>query len=806
MSNLPVHASVVVIGGGIIGCSTTYHLAKLGRDVVQIERSKLTSGTTWHSAAMVRQLRSTVSLTQLARYSVALYSSLGKETGQETGWRQCGSLSIATHADRLTHVRRQASLARAFDIDANELSPQQIREIWPIADLDDVIGGVASPLDGRVNPSDTCAALAKGARAHGARIFEDTRVTGFTLTNGHISGVKTTRGDIGCEAVALCAGLWSRDLAELVGVAVPLHACEHYALITKTVPGVHAKLPILGDHDNNIYIREEVGGLLIGCFEPNARPIGMDKLPADFSFDLLDENWDHFEPAMMSALRRIPALKSVEVRTLINGPESFTPDDRFMLGEAPEVGGFFLGCGMGSVGMASGGGVGRALAEWIVAGEPTMDLWPVDIRRYCRFWNNLRTLRDRAAESLSLHYAIGYPGRERASARRLRVSPFYDRQRQAGAYFEERNGWERPSWFSPFGQTIAAELTFARPASHDCIGREHIAARRSVALFDRTSLSKLLVQGRDAEAVLQRLCSGDVSRCGRRALYTLFLNERGGIESDVVILRIGPDAFLLTTGTSQAVKDADWIRRRTGVSEYATVTDVTSGYAVIALIGPRSRDLMERVSPSGFDDTRFPTSSHREIDIGGCIARAARLSYGGGLGWEIFLPTEFALAVYDELKEQGTALGLVEAGAQALNSLRLEMGFCVWGHDIGPDDTPTQAGLDSLVRLDKPFEFVGAAAARAARAEPPDRRRVVVSAADPAALLGGNEPIFRQGRLIGRTTSAAYGYSLRSAIAQAYVTLDGQEAGEIDGLAVELDVASRPVAATLHLRSPLRLP
>jgi 4-methylaminobutanoate oxidase (formaldehyde-forming) len=754
---------------------------------------------------MVRQLRSTVSLTQLARYSVALYSSLAEETGQDTGWKPCGSLSIATHADRLTHIRRQASLAHSFDIAAHELSPAEIREIWPIAQLDDVIGGVHSPLDGRVNPSDTCAALAKGARARGARIFEDTRVTGFRLTNGRVSGVATTRGDIACEAVALCAGLWSRDLAELVGVAAPLHACEHYALITKTVPGVHAKLPILGDHDNNIYIREEVGGLLIGCFEPNARPVGMEQLPADFSFDLLPENWDHFEPVMMSAIRRIPALETVEVRTLINGPESFTPDDRFMIGEAPEVGGLFLGCGMNSVGMASGGGAGRALAEWIVEGEPTMDLWPVDLRRYSRFWNNLRTVRERAAESLSLHYAIGYPGRERKTGRGLRLSPFHHRQREAGAHFEERNGWERPSWFSPPGRAVAPELTFARPAWLDCVGREHAAARQAVALFDRTSLGKLLVQGRDAEAVLQRLCAGDVSRAGKRAVYTLFLNKRGGIESDVVVMRVAPDAFLISTGTSQAVKDADWIRRHVAAGECATVTDVTSGHAVIALVGPRSRELMESVSPNGFDDARFPAYSHREIDVGGCIARAARLSYGGGLGWELFLPTEFALPVYDELKARGAGLGLIEAGAQALNAMRLEMGYCVWGHDIGPDDTPAQAGLEAMVKLDKTMDFVGKAAVAAARQTVPDRRRVVVTVDDPEVLLLGSEPVLRGGEVIGRTTSAAYGRSLGCAVAQAYAATGGRPARELDGAAVEIDVAGRLVAGRLHLGTPLRL-
>lgn len=799
----PGHASVVVVGGGIIGCSTAYHLAKYGRsDVVLIERSKLTSGTTWHSAAMVRQLRSTVSLTKLARYSVSLYKSLAEETGQEVGWRPCGSLSIATHRDRLTHIRRQASLARAFDIDANELSPAEIKNIWQIAQLDDVIGGVHSPLDGRVNPSDTCMALIKGAKARGARVFEDTSVTGFIVSNGRVAGVRTTRGDIKCEAVALCAGLWSRDLASLVGVSAPLHACEHYALITKAVPGVHAKLPILGDHDSNIYIREEVGGLLIGCFEPNARPVGMERLPADFSFSLLQEDWEHFEPVMASAIRRIPALEHVEVQALINGPESFTPDDRFMIGQAPDLAGFYLGCGMNSVGVASGGGVGSALAEWIIAGEPTMDLWAVDVRRFAPFWNNLRTVRDRAAESLSLHYALSYPGRERATARGLRLSPFYDRQKAAGAHFEERNGWERPSWFSPPGRVVEPELTFARPAWFDCIAREHLAARRGVALFDRTGLGKILVQGRDAEGLLQRVCTADVSRAGERAVYTLFVNGRGGCESDVVVFRSGPESFLVCTGTSQVVKDADWLRQHRRPGECAEIVDVTSGYAVLALIGPRSRDLLQRLTPADIDERALPTYAHRSLEVGGSVVRALRMSYGGGLGFELFVPTEFALPIFDELMDAGRTFDLVQGGAQALNGLRLEEGFCVWGHDIGPDDDPYQAGLGFLVHRKPGIEVVGAAALREKAGKPPARRRVSIVLEDPVDIPLGSEPVSLDGRVIGRTTSAGYGHEVGRAIAQAFLETGGGMPGKLQGLEVDVAIASRLCRGRVHVSAP----
>jgi 4-methylaminobutanoate oxidase (formaldehyde-forming) len=800
----PQAASVVVVGGGIIGCSTAYHLAKLGRrDVVLLERSKLTSGTTWHSAAMVRQLRSTVTLTELAKYSVRLYSGLAAETGQESGWKQCGALSIATTQDRLTYILWQAALARSYDIDAHFVSRQEIQEFWPLANLDDVIGGIWSPLDGRVNPTDTCAALAKGARANGAQIFEDTVVTGFSIVNGRIAGVKTNRGYVASEAVVLCAGLWSRDMAALAGVAVPLHACEHYAMITKAVPGIIATTPILGDHDNNMYIREEVGGLLVGCFEANARPVATEDLPKNFSFDLLNEDWEHFEPTMLAAIHRVPALETVGIRKLINGPESFTVDDRFMIGEAPDLKNFFVGCGMGSVGMASGGGVGLALAEWVIAGEPTRDLWAVDIRRFSRFWRSLKTVRERAAENLSLHYVVGYPGRERTTGRMLRLTPFYERQKRNGAFFEERGGWERPAWFSSPGEDVPSELTLGRPPWFDCIAREHLAARNGIAMFDRTSLGKILVQGPAAESFLQRMCTSDIANAGERARYTLMLNERGGCETDLVMLRIARNQFLLTTGTTQVVKDIHWLRSHIGEDEAVTVADVTSGYAVLGLIGPKSRDLLGRVSPEDFSHAAFAPFAHREIQIGGVVAHAARLSYGGGLGFELFIPTECALPIYDLLLEAGAALGLAEGGSQALNTLRLEQGFPVWGRDIGPDDHALDAGLQPFIKLDKPSAFVGVEAIRKRAGQPLAKRRISITTDDPDVLLLGSEPVYRNGRFAGRTTSAGYAHSLGCAIAQVYLPTNNAPTEALDQVAVEVEVAAKRVAARVHVGAPL---
>lgn len=772
---LPSHAEVLVIGGGIIGCSTAYHLAKLGkRDVVLLERSKLGSGTTWHSAAMVRQLRSTNSLTQLVRYSAELYQSLEAETGQSTGWMSCGSLSMATTPDRLTHIRRQASLARCFGIEADEIDPQHIQDLWPIANTSDVIAGILSPRDGRVSPMDTLAALSKGARKGGVRIFEDTAVEGFEIANGRISGVVTEHGRIGCETVVMCAGLWSQDLAKRAGVAAPLHACEHMALITKPFPGIRNAMPILGDHDNHMYIRDEAGGLMVGCFEPQATPVPLEKLPKDFSFDLLQENWETFEPVMKGALHRIPALETAEVRMLLNGPESFTLDNSFMLGEAPEVPGFFLCCGMNSVGMASGGGAGRALAEWVVGGEPSMDLTGVDVRRFSGMRNSLRLLSERAAENLTLHYAVGYPGRTFDTGRNLRLTPIHRGLQEAGAHFVERSGWERAAWFQPEGSHVAPELTFARPRWFDCVAQEHRAAREEVVVIDQSTFGKLLVQGRDAEAYLQRVCAGDLALPVGRLAYTPILNSRGGYESDVVVMRLASDAFQITTGTAQARRDLDLLRRRVRADEFVSITDVTSAFGVLSVAGPRSRELLQRLSPEKFDNDSFPHLSHKEIDIGGTVARAARLSYTGELGWEIYVAAEAALPLYRAIMAEGAPIGLRNAGAFALESLRLEKGFCSWGHDIGPDDTPLEAGLGFTTKLKRDVDFLGREALVCQRANGLERRRVNVRALDPELLLLGTEPIVVDGAFRGQVMSAAYGHTLGASVGIGFVRLSGE--------------------------------
>jgi 4-methylaminobutanoate oxidase (formaldehyde-forming) len=777
---LPQSAEIVVIGGGIVGCSTAYHLAKRGKkDVILLERSKLTSGTTWHSAAQVRQLRSSSSLTTLMKYSAELYQSLEEETGQSTGWIGCGSLSIAANGDRMTHIRRQASLARAFGIEVEEIDAAEIRKLWPIANTDDLHGGILSPSDGRVNSSDVCTALIKGARVGGVRIFEDTPVTGFTFANGRISGVETKDGVIACEAVALCGGLWSRAIAQMAGISAPLYACEHYALITKPFDGIYTGMPVLGAHDGYMYIRDEAQGLLVGSFEPNARPIDLDQLPNDFSFDLLGENWDHFEPIMAEALHRIPALETAEVRMLLNGPESFTLDGAFLMGEAPEVPGFFMCCGMNSMGIASSGGAGKALADWVVDGDPGVDLSSVDVRRFARVRDTLTAVRDRAAENLSTHYAIGYAGHEFESARNLRLSPLHERLTSLGAEFGDRGGWERPSWFQPEGCGVSTELRFGKPHWFDRVAREHKAAREAVAVFDQTSFSKILVQGRDAPAFLERVCAGRMDVPVGRLTYTPILNARGGYESDVVAMRIRNDAYLIVTSSAQQTRDMDLLRRHIATDEFVTLTDMTSAYAVIGLMGPNARTLLSRLSPYNFTNENFPYLAHREVEIGDTVARAARISYVGELGWELYVPSEAALPLYDRIREAGNGLGLKNAGSFAMAGLRIEKGYCAWGHDIGPDDTPLQAGMGFATKLSSNTYFNGRPALERQKIDGVKRRRILLRVDDPDVVLMGLEPILVDGKILGYTTSAAFGHTVGRSVAIGYIQLGGRTIKDI---------------------------
>jgi glycine cleavage system aminomethyltransferase T/glycine/D-amino acid oxidase-like deaminating enzyme len=773
MSSLPSAARVVIVGGGVIGCSTAYHLAKAGcRDIVLLERSRLTSGTTWHSAAQVRTLRASASLTRLISYGVSLYASLSEAVGQSTGWIRTGSLTVAASADRLTALKRMASLARAYSVEAHILAPNEAGALWPEMRTDDLHGAVLLPADGRVNPSDLCAALVKGFKAEGGQVLERTSVTGFRARNGRVAAVETTRGVIEAEIVVNCAGLWGREVAGLAGVAAPLFACEHFYVITKPF-GVPPDRPTLGYPDGHVYMRAENGGMLVGCFEPRGKALPLESLPPHFEFDLLPDDWEHFAPMMENAIQRVPALENAQIRTFLNGPESFTFDDRFHIGEAPELAGFYLGCGMNSVGVASAGGIGRALAEMIVEGRPSMDLSTGDIRRIADFHNNARVLRDRVPETLGLHYAVPFPGREYQTVRDLRRSPVHDRLTAAGALFGQRMGWERPLWFGKAGASPDVPLTFGKPGWLPYAAAEHRAAREAAALFDQTPLTKLLVQGADAERLLDRVCTGDMTMSVGQIRYTLMLDDRGFIASDPIVMRRGQNEFLVVTGAFQATRDREWLRRQIEPGEHVTLTDVTSAYAVFGVMGPRSRELLNRLGDADLSNEGFPYGTEQRIDLGYAPVVAARLSYVGELGWELYVATEWAATLYDSLMECGADLGLRPAGLYAMSSLRIEKGNRAWGHDIGLDDMPWEAGLGFALAKGKAV-FIGGEPVLNRRANALDRRLLHFVLDDADAYPLGDEPILRDGEIVGTLTSSAFGHTLGRAVAMGYVRANGR--------------------------------
>jgi len=800
--SLPAHAQVVIIGGGIIGCSTAYHLVKLGcTDVVLLERKQLTCGTTWHAAGLVGQLRATANLTRLAQYTTDLFAGLEAETGQATGFRQNGSLSIAADAERFEELKRGASMARCFGLEVAVITPGEAKERWPLMNADDLVGAVFLPKDGQTNPIDTAQALAKGARAGGARILEGVKVTGVTVAGGRATGVTTDHGAITAEFVVNCGGMWGREIGRMAGVNVPLHASEHFYIVTEPIAGVATGLPVLRDPGNYTYYKEDAGKLLIGAFEPVAKPWGMDGIPDDFAFDQLPDDWDHFEPVLERAVRRVPALETAGIQLFFNGPESFTPDDRYMLGEAPEVKNFFVAAGFNSIGIQSSGGAGKVLAEWIVQGHPSMDLWDVDIRRMLPFQNNARYLHDRTVEGLGLLYAMHWPFRQYASARNVRRSPLHDRIAAAGACFGEAGGWERPNWYDPAGGTPAYEYSYKRQNWFDFSAAEHKAVREAVGLFDQSSFANFLLQGRDAVHVLNRVCAGDVDVPAGKAVYTQWLNDRGGIEADLTVTRLAEDRFFIVTAYATQVRDFHWLASHIPDGAHAVLTDVTSGWATISVMGPRSRELLSKLTPADLSTAAFPFATAQEIEIGYATALALRMTYVGELGWELYVPSEFAVNVYDAFVAEGESVGLRHAGYHALNSLRMEKAFRHWGHDIADEDTPLEAGLGFAVAWDKPGGFIGREALLRQREKGIDRRLVAFALDDPEPLLYHNEPIWRDGHIVGHVTSGMYGHTVGRAIGLGYVHRDGGlDADWILNGAYEIEVAGARFAARPSLR------
>ena len=802
---LPTQSRIIIVGGGIAGCSTAYHLARAGQtDVLLLEQGKLTSGTTWHAAGLVGQMRPNRNMTVMSRYGIELYATLEAETGLATGWKQCGSVNVASTRERMQVLKKQTAMARSFGVECHLISPREVAERYPVMRTDDLQGGIWLPGDGKAIPADLCMSLAKGARNRGVKIHEGIEVTGVLTERGQVTGVRTAQGDIRCEVLVNCAGQWARQFGRLAGVNVPLYSAEHFYIVTGKIEGVHPMLPVMRDPDGFIYYKEEVGGLLMGGFEPVAKPWKVDPIPADFQFQLLGEDWEQFEPLMKNAIHRTPCLETAEIKMLLNGPESFTPDGNFILGEAPELRNYFVCAGFNSSGIANSGGAGRLMAEWILGGEPGTDLWDVDVRRFGPFTGNRKALFARTAETLGLHYAMRWPRQELETARPLRTSPLYDALQAKGAEFGSKNGWERAHYFRPKGQPAPAH-TLGMPGWLPWVQAEQRATREAVALYDQSSFSKLMLHGRDALAVLQRLCANDMDVPVNRMVYTPLLNERGGIESDLTVIRQTSDRmgdrYLIVTGSAQTVRDFDWISRHIGADEHAVLTDITAMYSVLSVMGPKARELLARVSPDDLSPEGLKFSWSRVIDLGLARVRAARMAYVGGPGFELYVPVEMTRHVYQTLVEAGADLGLQDAGYFALDALRIEMGRRAWGAEIGPDETPLEAGLMASVKLDKATPFLGQQALRKLQGQLLRKKLVMLVLDAPDVYLWGGESILLDGAPAGEISSA--GWSLRAGACVALGYVRGAAAHVVHhGTPAQLELWGARLPVRLHDRWP----
>lgn len=799
---VPQTARVVIVGGGVSGCSVAYHLAKLGwTDIVLLERKQLTCGTTWHAAGLIGQLRASLNMTRLAKYSADLYVKLEEETGVATGMRQCGSITVALTEARKEEIYRQASLARAFDIDVQEIGPDEVLKMYPHLNISDVTAAVHLPLDGQCDPANIAMALAKGARQNGARIIEGVKVTSVNSANGRVTGVDWQQGEesgtIAADLVVNCGGMWGRDLAAQSGVTLPLHACEHFYIVTEAIEGL-PRLPVLRVPDECAYYKEDAGKMLLGAFEPVAKPWGMGGISEDFCFDQLPEDFDHFEPILEQAVNRLPLLATAGIHTFFNGPESFTPDDRYYLGEAPEIKGYWIAAGYNSIGIVSSGGAGFALAQWMNDGEPPFDLWEVDIRRAQPFQKNRHYLQSRVTETLGLLYADHYPYRQMATARGVRRSPIHEQLKAHGAVFGEVAGWERANWFADEGQAREYQYSWKRQNWFDNQKREHMAVREKVGLFDMTSFGKIRVEGRDALAYLQRLCANDMDVEPGRIVYTQMLNTRGGIECDLTVTRLSETAFLLVVPGATLQRDLSWLRRHLG-DEFVVITDITAAESVLCVMGPNARSLLQAVSPNDFSNEVHPFGTAREIEIGMGLARAHRVTYVGELGWELYVSSDQAAHVFEALADAGTGHGLKLCGLHTLDSCRIEKAFRHFGHDITDEDHVLEAGLGFAVKTGK-GDFIGRDAVLAKREQGLSRRLVQFQLKDPEPLLFHNEVIVRDGEIVSIITSGNYGHHLGGAIGLGYVPCAGESADDVLASTYEIEIAGERHSATASLK------
>ncbi len=764
---LPTHAQIVVIGGGIIGCSTAYHLARDHKaDVILLEQGKLTSGSTWHAAGLVGQLRSSASITRVLKYSVELYKGLAAETGLDTGWKMTGCLRLATNADRWTEYKRLATTARSFGMEMDLISAAEVKAMWPLMDVGDLVGASWLPTDGQASPSDITQSLAKGARMHGAKIHEGVTVLGFGMTGNRITSVKTDQGEITCEKVVNCAGMWARQVGEMAGVNVPLQPVKHQYIVTERIEGLASDAPTLRDPDRRTYFKEEVGGLVMGGYEPNPQPWVTGNIPENWEFRLFDDDYDHFGQHLEQAIARIPALEKVGVKQMINGAESFTPDGNFILGVGPECANMFVGAGFNAFGIASGGGAGWVLAEWVMSGEAPLDLWAVDIRRFSALHRDRDWVRDRTSEAYGKHYTLGFPHEEYTSGRPRITSPLYQRLQGHRAVFGSKLGWERPNWFAPAGTEPRDVYSMGRQNWFDAVGSEHLHCRKAVGIFDQSSFAKYELTGSGAAAALEWLCANRVAREVGRLTYTQLLNTRGGIEADLTVARLAEDKFYLVTGTGFRTHDAAWIADHLPAVD-VQLRDVTEDWGVLSLMGPQARQVLERVTAADVSNAAFPFGHMRELKIAGTLTRALRVTYVGELGWELHVPLSATGAVFDALMEAGEAFGIRPLGYRAIESLRLEKGYRAWSADITANDTPFEAGLGWAVKMRLGQDFLGRAAL--AVDKPLTKRMALFAVADPSAVLVGRETILRDGESVGYLSSGGYGYTLGESLGLGYV-------------------------------------
>lgn len=801
MAGIPLKARVVIVGGGVIGCSVAYHLTKLGwQDVVLLERKQLTSGTTWHAAGLIAQLRATKNMTKLAKYSQELYGALDAETGLDTGFRRNGSITIALTEERREEVLRQASMARAFGVEVEEISAAETQALYPHVNIGGVKAAVYLEKDGQGDPANIALALARGAKQRGATVLENVKVSGFDRDGRRVRKVQwetaTETGEIECDHVVNCAGMWGHQVGRQMGVNVPLHACEHFYIVTDTIPDL-PRLPVLRVPDECAYYKEDAGKLLLGAFEPHAKPWGMKGIPEDFEFDQLPEDFDHFEPILEAAVERVPLLAETGIHTFFNGPESFTPDDAYHLGQAPEMDNVWVAAGFNSIGIQSAGGAGMALAAWMDSGEKPFDLGDVDIARMQPFQSNRSYLFERSKETLGLLYADHFPFRQKATARGIRRSPLHEALKAEGAVFGEFAGWERANWFADAGQTPDYEYTWSRPNWFENAAREHRAIRENVGIYDMSSFGKIRVEGPEAEEFLNHVSASNLSVPVGKIVYSQFLNSSGGIEADVTVSRLSETAYIVVTPAATRLADQTWLRRHAG-GYNVTITDMSAAEAVICVMGPNARQLLQMVSPNDFSNDHNPFGTLQEIEIGMALARAHRVTYVGELGWELYVSSDMAAHVFEVLRDAGRSLDAKLCGLHVMDSCRIEKGFRHFGHDITCEDHILEAGLGFAIKKTN-VDYIGRAAVEERREKGLRTRMVQFLLSDPEPLLYHAEPIVRDGEIVSYLTSGAYGHHLGAAVGFGYVPCEGESAADVLTSDYAIEIAGRrlPAAASL---------